>query len=101
VVESALFAEIARIQQEAPTVREIEKVKNRIESTFVFAQDSIYSQALYRGMFEIIGSWRLLDSYLEGVRKVTPEMVQKVAQKYLQTDRSTVGTLLPIKASGK
>lgn len=100
-VEAALFAEIVRIQKEAPTVREIEKVKNRIESTFVFAQDSIYSQALYRGMFEIIGSWRLLDRYLEGVRKVTPEMVQKAAQKYLVTDRSSVATLIPVKANNK
>ena len=100
-VEAALFAEIDRIQREAPSAREIEKGKNRIESSFVFAQDSNFSKGLYRGMFEIIGGWRLLDSYLEGVRKVTPEMVQKAAQKYLVVDRSTVGTLMPIKAGGK
>lgn len=100
-VETALFAEIARMQKEAPTAREIEKVKNRIESSFVFAQDSNYAQALYRGMFEVIGGWRLLDHYLEGVRKVTPAMVQNVAQKYLNPDRSTVGTLMPLKAGGK
>lgn len=101
-VEAALFAEIERIQREAPSAREIEKVKNRIEAMFVFAQDSNYSRALYRGMFEIIGGWRLLDSYLEGVRGVTPEMVQKAARKYLIADRSTVGTLVPLeKKSGK
>lgn len=101
-VEAALFAEIERIQREAPSAREIEKVKNRIESSFVFAQDSNYSKALYRGMFEIIGGWRLLDSYLVGVRGVTPEMVQKAAQRYLIVDRSSVGTLVPLeKKSGK
>ncbi|KAF0178166.1 MAG: Zn-dependent protease [Nitrospirae bacterium] len=101
-VEAALFAEIDRIQREAPSAREVEKVKNRIEAMFVFAQDSNYSRALYCGMFEIIGGWRLLDSYLEGVRSVTPEMVQKAARKYLIADKSTVGTLDPLeKKSGK
>lgn len=100
-VESALFGEIARIQAEAPTAREVEKVKNRIESSFIFAQDSNHSQALYRGMFEMIGGWRMLDSYLDGVRKVTPEMVQKAAQKYLVIDRSSVATLEPLKADKK
>ncbi len=76
-------------------------MKNRIESAFIFAQDSNYAKALYRGMFEIIGGWRLLDNYLDGVRKVTPEMVQKVAQKYLIVDRSSVGTLVPVKANKK
>jgi zinc protease len=96
-VEGALFAEIERIKRESPSLREVEKVKNRIESAFVFAQDSNYSKALYRGMFEIVGSWRLLDSYLDGIRKVTPEMVQQVAQKYLLVDRSSVGILVPTK----
>lgn len=100
-VEAALFAEIERVQRELPSAREIEKVKNRIESAFIFAQDSNYAKALYRGMFEIIGGWRLLDSYLDGVRKVTPEAVQKVAQKYLVVDRSSVGTLVPVKANRK
>jgi zinc protease len=100
-VEAALFAEIERVQRELLSAREIEKVKNRIESAFIFAQDSNYAKALYRGMFEIIGGWRLLDSYLDGVRKVTPEAVQKVAQKYLVVDRSSVGTLVPVKANRK
>ena len=95
-VEAALFAEIERIQREAPSAREIEKVKNRIESSIVFAQDSIYSKALYLGMFEIVGGWRLLDRYLEGVRSVTPEMVRNVAKKYLVLDKSSVGTLVPL-----
>ncbi len=95
-VEVALFAEIERIQREAPSSREIEKVKNRIESSIVFAQDSVYSKSLYLGMFEIVGGWRLLDRYLEGVRAVTPEMVQNVAKKYLVMDRSSVGTLVPL-----
>ncbi|HMK43940.1 MAG TPA: pitrilysin family protein [Dissulfurispiraceae bacterium] len=96
-VEKALFAEIERVQQEPPSEREVEKVKNHIESSFVFAQDSTYSQALYRGMFEVIGGWRLLDKYLEGVRSVTPEMVRTVARKYLVVDHSTVGILVPLK----
>jgi predicted Zn-dependent peptidase len=39
----------------------------------------------------------LMDSYLDGIRKVTREEVQRVAQEYLDRDRRTVGVLVPIK----
>jgi zinc protease len=49
------------------------------------------------GMFEILGGWRLIDRYLEGIRKVTPEDVTTVAKKYLRKDNRTVGILIPTK----
>jgi len=47
--------------------------------------------------FELIGDWRMRDRYLEGIRKVTPEDVQRVARKYLIDESKTVGVLMPIK----
>jgi predicted Zn-dependent peptidase len=48
-------------------------------------------------MFEILGGWKLIDRYLEGMRKVTPEDVTTVAKKYLREDVRTVGILIPTK----
>jgi zinc protease len=50
------------------------------------------------GYYEMVGGWRLVDSYLDNMRKVTREDLRRVAQKYLQRDNRTVGTLIPTKA---
>ncbi len=95
-LEMALYEEIEKIKKEAPTEREIQKVKNRIEAEFIMSQDSIFYQARLIGIFEVLGDWRLKDKYLEGIRQVTPQDVQKVARKYLTEDNRTVGILIPL-----
>lgn len=96
-LEKALYEEIEKIKDKPPTEREVQRVKNQIEAEFIMGQDSIYLQARMLGMFELIGSWRLKDRYLEGIRKVTPEDVRRVAKKYLIEDKRTVGILIPTK----
>jgi len=94
---AALKAEADRIAAEPPSEEELQKAKNQIESSFVFAQDSNYSKALYAGMFERFGSWGLSSKYLEGIRRVTAAEVQAAAKKYLTEDNSTTGILIPLK----
>lgn len=98
-VENALYDEIEKIKEEPPSEREIQKAKNQIESFFIFSQDSLYMQAMITGKFEVLGDWRLKDRYLEGIRRVTPQDVQRVAKKYLNEDNRTVGILIPVKNS--
>jgi zinc protease len=71
--------------------------KNQIEADFIMNQDSIFYQAMILAWFEMIGDWRIKDKYLEGIRKVTPEDVQRVAKKYIIEDKRTVGILIPVK----
>jgi zinc protease len=78
--------------------RELQKAKNQIEAAFIFAQDSIFGQAMKIGYYEVAGGWRQMDGYLDGVRKVTREDIRRVAKQYLDRDRRTVGTLIPTKA---
>ena len=96
-VEDSLYSEIDKIKTEPPSEREIQKAKNQIESSFIMEQDSIYMQAMKYGMFEMLGGWRLIDRYLDGIRKVTPEDVVMVAKRYLKEDNRTVGILIPTK----
>lgn len=77
--------------------RELQKAKNQIEAAFVFAQDSIFGQAMKIGYYEAVGGWRQMNEYLDGIRKVTREDIQRVARQYLDPDRRTLGTLIPIK----
>ena len=96
-VEEALYAEIEKIKNRPPSEQEVQKARNQIEASFIMEQDSIYLEAMKYGMFEILGDWRLIDRYLEGIRKVTPENVTTVAKKYLRKDNRTVGILIPTK----
>jgi zinc protease len=96
-VESALNREIESLKQSPPSEREIQKAKNQIESSFVMGLDSIYVQAMQYGMFEMLGGWKLLDKYLDGIRNVTQADVVRVVQKYLREENRTVGILMPDK----
>lgn len=98
-IEQALYEEMERVIKEPPSPEEVQKAKNQVEAAFIFAQDSNYSKAMYTGMFEMIGGWKLMDMYLEGIRKVKAEDVQAVAKKYFSTTNKTVGVLLPKKSA--
>ena len=77
--------------------RELQKAKNQVEAAFIFAQDSIFGQAMKIGYYEAVGGWRQMNEYLDGIRKVTREDIQRIARQYLNPDRRTLGTLIPIK----
>jgi zinc protease len=94
-VEMALNDEIDKVRREPPTEREVQKAKNQIEASFIMEQDSFYMQARTIGTFEMIGGWRMIDKYLEGIRKVSAADVQAAAEKYLTADRLTTGILVP------
>jgi zinc protease len=100
-VEKAINDEIEKIKKEPPSEQEVQKAKNQIEASFIMGQDSIYMQARMIGTFEMIGGWRLWDRYLAGVRKVSPEDVRRVAEKYLVPDKRTTGILIPLKDNKK
>jgi len=98
-VEEALNAEVERLVKEPLPDRELQKAKNQIESEFIFAQDSVHNLAEMLGKYESVASWKLLDGFVDGVRKVTAADVQRVAQKYLVKENRTVAILIPTKSS--
>jgi len=99
-VEKALLDEIEKIKNELPSAREVQRAKNQVEASFILQQDSIYMQAKTIGSFEMTVGWRFIDKYLEGIRKVTPEDVSRVAKKYLIDEGKTTGILIPLAKGG-
>ncbi|UCG79478.1 MAG: insulinase family protein [Nitrospirota bacterium] len=94
-VETALIEEIEKIKRIPPLEREVQKARNQVEAAFIMGQDSLYSQARVIGSFEMLGGWRLKDRYVDGIRNVKPEDVQRVARKYFVKNNRTVGILMP------
>ena len=95
-VEKAFDQEIERLQREPVGEQELKKVKNQIEASFIFGQDSIFNQARLLAHHEIALNWKAIDDYLPSIQKVTPEDIQRVAKKYLVQDNRTVGILIPL-----
>ncbi len=96
-VEKALYAEIEKLKTAPVTDEELQKSKNQIEAGFIMGQDSVFFQAMLLGQYESVASWKLLEKYLDGIRAVTKEDVQRVAKEYFIEDNRTVGILVPIK----
>jgi zinc protease len=96
-VEKALYAEIERFKDEPVTDEELQKAKNQAEAQFIMSQDSNFYQAMLLGQFETVAEWRLLGKYLDGIRAVTKDDIQRVAREYFSEDNRTVGILVPVK----
>jgi zinc protease len=99
-VEREIDGLLDKVKADLVSERELQKAKNQIEAAFVFSLDSIFGQAMKIGYYEAAGNWRLMNSYLDGIRKVTREDIQRVANTYLDRDRRSVGILIPIKEKG-
>ncbi len=96
VVETALNAEIARLQTEKVTERELTKIKNKMEASYFFGADSNFARAMQIGKAETVGAgYDYVDSYLKKIRAVTADDIQRAAQTYLIADQKSVGILVP------
>ena len=95
-VEKAFDQEVEQLQKETVGKQELEKARNQLEASFIFAQDSLFYQAMLLARHEIAFSWKRSDDYRPSIRKVSPEDIQRVAKKYLNPDNRTVGILIPL-----
>ncbi|MBI4745200.1 MAG: insulinase family protein [Deltaproteobacteria bacterium] len=100
-VEKAIYAEIDKFKIEPVSEKELTKAKNQIEASFIMGQDSNFNRAMLLGQYETVASWKLLDKYVDEMRKVTAEDVMRVAKQYFSEDNRTVGILVPVKEEVK
>ncbi len=95
-VERGVYAEIQKLQQEAPSEQELQRAKNQVEAAYIFGQDSNFRQAMLFGQAETTGAgWRQVEEFVKKLRDVKADDVTRVAQKYLVEDGRTVGILIP------
>ena len=94
-IEARLFQELEAWEKIPPTQEEIERAKNQIEASFIFAQDSIFYQANLLGRYQTLGNWKDLNKFLPGIRAVQPSDLLRVYQTYFKGQNKTVGILIP------
>ncbi|MBI1822373.1 MAG: insulinase family protein [Nitrospirae bacterium] len=95
-LEAAILSEIDLIKTVPITEIELQKAKNQIETQFILSRDSNFFVAMQLGIAESVGAGvHYFDTYLDSIKKVSAEDIQRVARKYLSPDFKTTGVLLP------
>ncbi len=90
---------IEKLASEGPNHQELQKAKFNLESDFIYSRETMSGLAGKLGYFEAtVGDLDYERKYIEGIRRVSPEDVKRVALKYFTPANLTVSALLP---SGK
>lgn len=86
-----ILYEIDRLQKEPPSDAELEGIKNYLSGVFVLRNSS---RTLLIGQLEFIDLHKLgddyLNTYVQKIYAVTPQQVEQMAQKYVNTQKLTM-----------
>ena len=95
-LEKTIFDEIQAIQLNGVTLEQVRLAQNLIEKDTYYARESISNIAQEIGYtMTIAGDIKFYENYLTNIKKVTPQDVKRVANKYLNINNSAVSILLP------
>lgn len=87
--ETALWAELAKMQDEYVLAYELEKVKNKTESTLEFAELSILNKAMSLAYFELLGDANQINQEAERYLAVTLEDIKQQSKKLFRKENSS------------
>jgi len=95
-VETALRDQIRRLVEEGISEDELRRVKAQVIAAQVFAQDSVFYQAMRIGALDTVGlPHDSADRQVKKLQEVSAGQVREVARKYLVDDNLTVAVLDP------
>ncbi len=92
ILEAALSAELARLQNETVPADELAKVKNQIVAESYRNLESPFYLLLQLLFYDGWGNWKYLNEWSEKTLAVTAEDVQRVAKQYFTTENRTVAS---------
>lgn len=89
--EAGIDAEIAKLQNELVAADELQKCKNKVESTVTYSEADVLNKATNLAISELLGDANLINKEIENYQKVTAEQIKEQANKILQkTNCSTL-----------
>jgi zinc protease len=95
-VQKKLDAEIAALRKTPASEAELTRVKQRIESSFIFGLEPTLNRAVELGEYELFwGDARGITRELANYRNVTATQVRDAVARYLTDDRRVVLEVVP------
>jgi zinc protease len=100
-VVSAMDEEIQKIQETPPSIDELKRAVKQAHALFTYGNERITNQAFWLGFSMMIDQVSWHERYLEGLEKVSPGDVQRIAQTYLRPQNRVLGIYLPSHSAEK
>ena len=100
-VEDAMKAALYEVARRGITQEELERAKNQLEVSVIRGRDGTYPLASSLGEAVASANWKWFVRYVDTMRSVTREDIQRVAAIYLVPDHATVGWFVPVQAEPK
>jgi len=95
-LETTIFDKINQVKKDGVTAEQVQLAKNVIERNTYYERESISNIAQEIGYIMVTANdIKVYDDYVANIKKVTPEDVKRVANKYLGANRSAVSIVLP------
>jgi len=94
-VEAAATDALGRVAKDGITDRELTTALNQLRARLVFENDSVTNLGHQLGYFETVATAELYRNAARRIAAVTQDEVDRVAKKYLRSDRRTVGWFKP------
>lgn len=88
--EKYVWEEIERLKTEPVDSRELEKVKNKFESDYIFGNINYLNVATNLAMFELISEAEDINREVDKYRSVTAEQLMDCARRYFDRQNSSV-----------
>lgn len=84
--EAAIFEELKRLQDEQLGDRELDKVKNKAESSLLFGEMSILDKSMNLAYFELLGDAEMINTEADKYLAVTAAGIQRVAKEVFRKE---------------
>jgi len=84
--EQGIEAELQKIKTETVPVDELQKCKNKTESTIIFSEADVLNKATNLAISELLGNANLINEEAEKYQQVTAEGIKAVANKILRKE---------------
>jgi len=87
--EEAIWRELELLKNEVVEAYELNKVKNKVESTMAFSEMAILDKAMNLAYFELLGDADLLNQEVGRYLGVSPADIQELAQRLFRKENSS------------
>ena len=94
-LEEALWAELEELKDGNITSRELQRIKNKIESALVYSEINILNKAVNLSYYEMLGNAELINTQADRYKEVTIEDISKVARKIFTKNNCTEVVYIP------
>ncbi len=95
-LEDKIFEEISAVQKDGVTPEQVKLAQNIIERDTYYQRESVSNIARELGYIAVTsGDIKVYENYVSNIKKVTPQDVKRVAEKYLGKSKSAVSVVLP------